>query len=388
MSKPELKRVMGYSASPPKLNRSIGYSGSIAGPSPKLNGTYKNNRNINNYYNKHATNVNTRPSVQLTQPVYIIKGHGANEFSLNKEFVVPEHCEIIVSEQAGSIKLVEESIKLNIKLCEIPKINLENPSNSSSKIINKLGSVAIFKPGDTCSNFLYGLFDHIIMTELEQKDGTILEIPCLYSGSWGVIPVLDHCKEFSELTDKLEDIKYITRNFKVINDIVEYISERYKYSVYPTKDGIKKYLNNVILPFLKLKNNDVFIDDNDKISKFILILNKSNDHPNAPLFITQKQLCASFGGIFYNLVCRENSSTLPQSNWGNYVNIKNNVNSLKHVKNKNLANTLKKRIGETIIHRTPYIKKFYNERQNGGLNKYKKYKKYKKHRKTHKRKRT
>jgi hypothetical protein len=382
----------------PELQRSVGYLVSQASVAPPLklnvNANYYDNY-YDNYYKKYSSNVNKRPSVQLTQPVYFISGHGG-EILYNK-FVVPDHCQIVASNKAGILIENSDFLTKSRALCKLRMIDLENPSKASSKIINKIGAVSIFKPGNICPNFIYELYDNIINVE---------EGPMLNNRNWGIIPFINFCKILSIQNDKNELISDIVESFNNVNDIVNYIAKRYEYSEYPTEYQIKVYLTNILLPSLKIKIDDHFInlaDKSDKSDKFILILNTLVSLPNTPIIIEQKLLCKHIGGCFYNLACRGNKATLKQNNDpnSNFVNITNNINSISSIKNKYILNTLKQRIGETLQQRKPYIRNMFNRQdkknnnatyvknsndrwhiKKGGLNKYKKY------RKTHKRKRT
>ena len=313
MEKPPLQRNYGYSAKPP----------------PTLN---VNDLNTSQeFYKKYSRSVNTRGNVQLTQNVYLIEGHG--EDILNDTFKVPEFSLVVVKLHTGLTAREINYIKDTDTLCKLGNTVLENPIKYAPKIINTVGTIAIYKPGDLCPNFRYTLLANYTSTEHDT----------LVKPNSGIFNFKMHCMN---PIHSQQSYKELTKNCKTVKDIINVIKQFYKNSIYPTEDTIQKVIESM-LPIMEIELDTIIDDPADLLNVF---LDNLEDAPNSPIIVTQKELCENLPGVYYNFICRANEA---------YGKINNRFNSIIGIANRNVKNTLKKRIGESEIHRKQYIYRAY-----------------------------
>ena len=212
---------------------------------------------------------------------YLIRGHGSEG---DTKFKVPNHCIIVVKVKAGAYSY--EHSELTNKLCELSPTILKDPDQHRAEIYKAFGNVAIYTPGQMCSNF--------IISPLSCFPAKKPFDSCLSFGS-GIIdidPFLhDSRKRCNPVDHQMEKVRFKEVEKKGrLKDIYEYIGDLYEHSAYPIPEDVLNYIDD--------------LTDND-ITSFQDILNEINDH----FRITQKDLCKSKPGVYYNFVCRNNAVT-------------------------------------------------------------------------------
>jgi len=217
---------------------------------------------------------------------YLIRGHGSEG---DTKFRVPNHCIIVVKVKSGAISY--EHSELTNKLCELSPTILKDPDQHHAEIYRAFGNVAIYTPGQMCPNF--------ILYPLSCFPGKKPYHRCSSFGS-GIIDIdpflhdptkqcnsLDYKKELHYEKDRLR-FKAVEKG--KLKDIYKYIGDLYQHSAYPLPEDVLNYIDD--------------LTDKD-ITSFHDILNEINDHFRT----TQKELCKSKPGVYYNFVCRNNPVT-------------------------------------------------------------------------------
>ena len=212
---------------------------------------------------------------------YLIRGHGSEG---DTKFRVPNHCIIVVKVKAGAYSY--EHSELTNKLCELSPAILKDPVQHHAEIYKAFGNVAIYTPGQMCSNFK--------ISPLSCFPAKKPFDSCLSFGS-GIIdidPFLhDSRKRCNPVDHQMERLRFKAVEKKgKLKDIYEYIGDLYEHSAYPPPEDVLNYIDD--------------LTDKD-ITSFPDILNEINDHFRT----TQKDLCKSKPGVYYNFVCRNNAVT-------------------------------------------------------------------------------
>ena len=264
---------------------------------------------------------------------YIIGGHGEEGHGT---FIVPRGCIIVVKAYSGSELYAYNPSQIG--LYSLTPDILKDPITHYDKLHHSVGSIAIFREGDECPNFSYTLLNcYAINTRWVSCNSVgsgIMDVDLIYADK----------KHIEEITSSLNDRRKENRAkyeeaYQNPPSIYEYISQFYKYSVYPDSWSVSN------LSMLKRNLPDA-----------LSVINKAYT-------ITQEQLCSSYPGIYYNFVCR--FTTI-----GNKIFTYNkNVGSshippeftLYNKTNTNTQTLLRKHITESILHRKPYIRSIYNK---------------------------
>jgi hypothetical protein len=211
---------------------------------------------------------------------YLIRGHGSEG---DTKFKVPNHCIIVVKVKAGAYSY--EHSELTNKLCELSPTILKDPDQHHAEIYNAFGNVAIYTPGQMCPNFI--LYPLSCFPAKKPFDS------CLSFGS-GIIdidPFLhDSRKRCNPVDHRMEKLRFKAVEKGKLKDIYKYIGDLYEHSAYPLSEDVLNYIDD--------------LTDKD-ITSFQDILNEINDHFRT----TQKELCKSNPGVYYNFVCRNNPVT-------------------------------------------------------------------------------
>lgn len=211
---------------------------------------------------------------------YLIRGHGSEG---DTTFRVPKNCMIVVKVKAGAYSY--EHSELTNKLCELSASILKDPDQHRAEIYKAFGNVAIYTPGQMCSNF--------IISPLSCFPAKPPFDSCLSLGS-GIIdidPFLHNSgKRCKPVNHQMEKSRFKQVEKGKLKDIYEYIGDLYEHSAYPIPEDVLNYIDD--------------LTDND-ITSFQDILNKINGHFRT----TQKDLCKSKPGVYYNFVCRNNAVT-------------------------------------------------------------------------------
>lgn len=228
---------------------------------------------------------NKPPGVFSPSESYIIMGHGLEGERLER-FVVPDNCIIIAKAHPGDSATSDVVLPLyNMVGSEENHDLFTNPLENIREIINKLGSVVMYKPGDLCPNFIY-TFASIDDTELFFGQTT---------NHWGLIQ-----------TPLKKEIEVI--DISKSDTIKEWFPKLYSESILPTE---KEVVDGLIQTYNFNKNStvhnllDLIVESNLK--------NKTNPYYKfMKLFrYTQKKLLdidengnARRPGVYYNFVCR------------------------------------------------------------------------------------
>ena len=204
-----------------------------------------------------AQTPHSRPSYDGAYTPYFIGGHG-NEGK--GTFTVPDDCIVIVKEQPG----VSTKKMYLQQLCQLGIDVLSNPLQHIPALIGALGSLMIYRPGDECPSFSYML-------------STCFPGFCYKSVS-GIVNLkrLLHDKICS--TDRV----YFDNSNRDPEYQKKYISDLYKYSIYPTQIQINT---------LSLKPT----------------IQQTVSDSLSTIEITQEDLCSRrWTGyrVYYNFVCR------------------------------------------------------------------------------------
>jgi hypothetical protein len=211
---------------------------------------------------------------------YLIRGHGSEG---DTTFRVPNHCIIVVKVKAGAYSY--EHSELTNKLCELSPTILKDPVQHHAEIYKAFGNVAIYTPGQMCPNFI--LYPLSCFPAKKPFDS------CLSFGS-GIIdidPFLhDSRKRCNPVNHQMERLRFKAVEKGKLKDIYKYIGDLYEHSAYPLPEDVLNYIDD--------------LTDNN-ITSFHDILNEINDHYRT----TQKELCKSKPGVYYNFVCRNNPVT-------------------------------------------------------------------------------
>ena len=248
---------------------------------------------------------------------YVIRGHGSEG---DDTFTVPEDCVIVVKMQAGARSYGPNDLISN--LCSLSSTMLKDPEKYYSNIHDAFGSVAIYLPGDECSNFSLSLVE-CYPSESYQWCGAA------GSGIINIDSFLNKSKDLCDDTDiKEEENLFREIEDKVINKsstIYNYIGHLFKNSVYPTSEDVLNYM-------------DELSDKNlDKDKNGIISLNKILIEIDKHFHTTQEELCKK-PGVYYNFVCRSNDATTQLFTKKNRRNVLHNsitsIFNMKHKENK------------------------------------------------------
>lgn len=249
---------------------------------------------------------------------YVIRGHGSEG---ENTFTVPENCVIVVKMQAGARSYGPNDLIPN--LCSLSSTMLKDPEKYYSNIHDAFGSVAIYFPGDECSNFNLSLLACYPTESYHWCDAT---------GS-GIINIDSFLNESNELC-RYSNIREEEVLFSEIKDgvknklsnIYKYIGNLYKHSVHPTSEEVLNYID------------DLSDEDKDKDENGIVSLNKILIEIDKHFSTTQELLCKKNPGVYYNFVCRSNDATSHLFTKKNHRNVLHNsitsVFDVKHKENK------------------------------------------------------
>lgn len=252
----------------------------------------------------------------LPSRAYCLLGHG--EQPTEDVFRVPQDCIIVVKALPGEELYYKNLYKhWNILFDPWRRSVYENPLCYIPKLIEKFGSLMIYKPGDICPNFNYYLGPNTDPSELNLTDGKIAEEDNnprkVFCNEYGLI----------ELGKTSHRIRPITIDVNA-----------------PFKNVIESLYKNSIVP--NVRDFVVWLGKENFNTKTFkeLVNSKSQEHPgySAPFYpgdytMTQKDLLninpatgkARRTGVYYNFICRSN----PQSSAVYEFNANFNANRLK-----------------------------------------------------------
>jgi hypothetical protein len=289
---------------------------------------------------------------------FFIGGHGGEH---NRTFVVPDGCIIIVHVHYGEKIDRDEHLEILKKLYQLKQEGrsdiLRDPLNHIPALLEIYQRFAVYQAGESCPDFRYQLFDCLSST-------VCYEIPM------GVVD-LDAWDgpEYSVSENKLR--KPITPN-----KIKHHFSNPYEYSIYPTKNQVEIKVQEITEQVAKNQEESSIRNVIEQKPRSLLraIFKGISDYTDT----TQSELCDFRKGVYYHSVCRQKkditselySSIISIPQVTRHVNqVRNRPLSVSHTRKKannyvslkkGVSNALKHRIGETLKHRTPYIKQWMN----------------------------
>ena len=265
---------------------------------------------------------------------------------LDSSFIVPDNCIIIVRARPGELSYSNIINPLLNKIGAAENQELfKDPLSNTKEIINQLGPVSIYKPGDRCPNFEYTLFF--------SRDN-LNPAHHLISSHVGLVK--------TPLTSPIDLIDYNAKN-KIINTINQIYGE----SVFPKKETI----NNVVLRNI-LKREPT--DTETTTVKDMLAADKADcgkliDYLQKFLSVTQKQLLkigddgiAGRPGVYYNFVCRYvNDKYYNRENVDYDDKVNPAITSIRQ-EPKPTQQLFSRILNETLRQRKPYIRNAYSIR--------------------------
>lgn len=256
-------------------------------------------------------------------------------------FIVPDNCIIVVRAKPGERTHSRAIFSLLNKIGDDENKELyRNPLSNTKELIQQLGPVSIFKPGDKCPNFEYSLF-------FNRKDVDPSKRQTM--SHLGVIK-----------TPLKTPIRLVDNN--VSETIVDTIDNMYSESVFPSK----KTVNNTILTNI-VKGTPT---GEETVEDLLLLDNPEGlgvlDHIKYHLSTTQKQMLrigedgvAKRPGVYYNFICRKTHTDYYTRLAYNYMDKVNPeiTNILKE--DKNTVQLFKRILNETLRKRKPYVRNAY-----------------------------
>ena len=288
---------------------------------------------------------------------FLIGGHGGEP---SDTFIVPPGCIILVHVYDSETIYRKTHIDYLKKLLLLKKDVLHNPIEVKHLpiILNIYKRMAIYREGDTCPNFKYVLFDCLNST-------------MCYDTPMGVIDLdIDEQTNFSKKMWRYHlgynEFDYALPNSATHQEIIEYFSKPYEYSIYPTKNSVEAKIQEII--------------DQNPPSLLRAIYKGLEKYTTT----TQSDLCDFRKGVYYHSVCRQKKyvTRMLSSSINSIPQIKRNITHVirsygskanKYVSHKTkILETLKHRIGETVKYRSPFIKQWmssplYQEKQRNSV---------------------
>jgi|694.fasta_scaffold69642_5 hypothetical protein len=271
----------------------------------------------NNTYSKvnqlRHRKVNDPPVEFTPSDAYIIMGHGTEPM---KTFKVPPNCVIIVKYHPGELAWSDEMFPLFNKVGSPERNDIyKDPLNNIQEIINEVGSVIIYKPGDKCPNYSYALGwneDNFIRDETGNHLGLIkapLRSP------------LEVISNPGETT--LQDIMTQVYDESILPTAEQVISEIHKILQMTPTATVNDAFERIMIVANLLRSCGKPIQGPESCSPFRKFLEKFT--------YTQKDLLdidnsgnARRPGVYYNFVCRQKGkANLNQNYLNTIVSLKN-----------------------------------------------------------------
>ena len=269
---------------------------------------------------------------------FLIGGHGGET---NNTFTVPAGCMVIVHGHHASKANRDAHKGIMDELYKLDKEVLHNPLEHIPILLDIYRSIAVYQEGEQCPDFEYLLFDCDSSTEC-------------YNIPMGIIDM--------DKPRPIRPARYNTRtlsNVATKYDIRSHFLQSYRNSVYPTQEEVKEKIEGIIA------------EDPPSLPRSI--------HAELSKYrITQSELCEKYKGVYYHNVCRSKQYVTRKlekmsSSMSSIPELKSHVmrrpskGTQSHKKARRfaasqsrLSRTLKSRVGETALHRTPYIKQWMN----------------------------
>jgi uncharacterized protein YozE (UPF0346 family) len=282
--------------------------------------------------------------IKATRQYETIGTRSNNGFiDLDSFFIVPNNCIIVVRAKPGELTHLSVINPLLNKIGSVENQELyRNPLSNTKELVNQLGTVSIYKPGDKCPNFKYSLFfsrrniqpkKHIVSSHLG-----LLKTPLVSTIS--------------------------LREYNQNNNIITTINEIYNESVFPKKETVYNVILRNILkrePTITETTTykNMMTTDNSDSGEFINFLTYF-------FSVTQKQLLkigddgiAKRPGVYYNFICRYVDTPYYNRFAYNHMDKVNpNITSILR-QPKSTQNLFRRSLNETLRKRKPLIRNLY-----------------------------
>jgi len=260
---------------------------------------------------------------------------------LDSFFIVPNGCVIVVKAKPGEFSHSSVIHPLLNKIGSVENQELyRNPLSNTKELINQLGPVSIYKPGDKCPNFVYTLFD--------------------YTNNMKQHVITSHVGLLQTPLKTPIGLNHYNENNTLINSI----NETYAESVFPKKESVKYYLLRNIL-----KREPT--DTETTTLKTMMAVNKADCGKFIDFFanfysVTQKQLLkiddtgvAGRPGVYYNFICRYvNDPYYNRQAYDHTDKVNPAITSILQ-QPKSTQNLFHRVLNETVRQRTPYVRNSY-----------------------------
>ena len=286
--------------------------------------------------------------------IFLIGGHGGEP---RKTFVVPDGCIIIVHVHYGNKIDRDKHFEIFSKLYRLKKEVLHDPLNHLPILFDIYQRIAIYQAGDTCPDFSYLLFDCPDSTECYNMPMGVIDMDI-----WSNPPRFARINKLPKSATHAQ--------------IIEHFSKPYRDSIYPTKEQVEAKVREIIEQVARNKEESTVRNVIEQKPRSLLraIFKGIEDYTHT----TQSELCAFRKGVYYHSLCREKRDITPRLSSA-IVSIPQVTRHVKQVRNRpvnashtrkkansyvslkrGISNALKSRIGETVKHRTPFIKQWMN----------------------------
>jgi hypothetical protein len=229
---------------------------------------------------------------------YFIAGHGAADL---QPFIVPDGCYIVV--KMDTCKYATKKNDYDPGFERVVKLDehvLLDPSHHVQELRKQLGfSFHIYGPGDEAPGFYYYLLGLYVSRADATKEVTSRFLS--HKQGSGLMDLMEYraSTEHQVVRDILHNLLADIDDFGRKEDMIEYLSMQFYYSVMPTMHEMKEYLTE------KWKDSkDVDLED----------MLKDIDKHYPQIRITQEELCKTHKGVYYHSVCRPPGKNIPASN--------------------------------------------------------------------------
>jgi hypothetical protein len=284
---------------------------------------------------------------------YWVGGHGKQiRPSVDKQedgyFIVPNDCIIIVKAHSGSITYASPTYKYFKKLIQMAD-GTKYPFQIKNNLIKKLGSVAIYGPGDTCPEFMYTLHSKLKSGRRVPYESGIIDFDCHK----------DMKKLPSLFADAIQMDITMSQTITNIEQWIAYYLQQYQWSIYPSQDDIRMIVDEQLQSINNTTNGSI-------IKKLEPLISDALDG----IKIKQSSLCRLFPGVYYNFVCRTIEDThkllytfkkVKSNNNNQFVSYRANNNTIKQIEHK------KKEQHNTIQGYINVITTFINDYENPSI---------------------
>jgi hypothetical protein len=312
---------------------------------------------------------------------FLICGHGGEH---RKTFIVPKGCIIIIHTQYGEkidravyLPMIAKLHRVNINVLRDPLATEHLPI-----LLQIYKRFTVYQEGEECPDFRYQLFDCLSSTRCNVAPMGVINMR-----AWGPPLSYEKTSDIAESAPKEE--------------IIRHFSYPYRNSIIPTEQAIKNTVKEIIDQHTKqaIKDNVETIIEQRPKPLLRAIFERISEMTDKTL----SELCAVRKGVYYHTLCRQKGDvtkalrrnfpdlmTLPSDitqdlikrrhmkhrPTKNIITLKKDIEQIKRLplsnshtrkkannaiaRKRNTIDALTHRIGETITHRTPFIKQMMN----------------------------